>query len=38
VYHGGKPEVRRGLVETMDEAAVGIGKELGHMKYQVSMP
>jgi hypothetical protein len=27
VYHGGKPEERHQLVETIDEAMIGIRKE-----------
>jgi hypothetical protein len=34
VYHGGEPEARQQLAETIDEAAVGITKELGCMQWQ----
>jgi hypothetical protein len=34
VYHGGKPEARHQLVEVINEAAVGIRNELGHMQWQ----
>jgi hypothetical protein len=34
VYHGGEPEARQQLAETIDEAAVGIRKELGCTQWQ----
>jgi hypothetical protein len=36
VYHGDKPESRYQSVETLDEAAVAIRSELGHMQWQLS--
>jgi hypothetical protein len=37
VYHGGEPQGRYQLVHTINEAAVGIRNELGHMQWQNSM-
>jgi hypothetical protein len=33
VYHDGKPEAGHQLVQTLDEAAIGVKKEMGHMQW-----
>jgi hypothetical protein len=33
VYHDGKPEARNQLIETTDEAAIGIRSKLGQMQW-----